>query len=238
MGRIFETRKHTMFRRWDRMSKAFTRCGREIAIAVRAGGPNPDNNHALRRAIQNARAVNMPKDKIENAIKRATGKDASNFDQVLYEGYGPHGVPIMVECATDNPTRTVANIRAIFDRAGGNLSGSVAFQFKHMCTFKIAPGDFDWEELQLELIDHGAVDMGESEDEHGNEIYVIRGDFVDFGRLQEALEARGIAPLSAAGEWIPLQPMELSDEQAEDVMKLVDRLEQDDDVQHVFYALK
>lgn len=237
MGRTFENRKRTMFARWDRMAKAFTRAGREIAMAVRAGGPSPDANHALRRAIQNARAVNMPKDRIENAIKKASGADASNFEQVLYEGYGPHGIPVLIDAATDNPTRTIANIRSAFNKYGGNMSGSVVFMFKHMCAFKIEPAGLDWETLQLELIDHGAEDFAEESDENDKPIYVIRGDFASFGKLQEALEKLKIAPLSAAPEWVPLNTTELPEDQETDVLKMVDALEQDDDVQSVFHNL-
>src|SRR5215470_4649967 len=155
MGRIFETRKSTMFARWDRMAKAFTRVGKEIAIAVKSGGPNPDSNPTLRRVIQNARAVNMPKDKIEAAIKRASGQTGAAYEEVLYEGYAPHGVAVLVETATDNPTRTVANVRGHFNKHGGNLgsTGSVAFQFKRMGVFRLKPEGVDQEALELELID-------------------------------------------------------------------------------------
>ena len=239
MGRIFETRKHTMFARWDRMAKQFTRIGKEIVIAVKAGGPDPTANPQLRRVIQNARAVNMPKDKVEAAIKRAAGQDAAAYEEILYEGYAPHGVAILVEAATDNPTRTVANLRSHFNKGGGNLgsSGSVGFLFKKMGVFRLDPAGIAQDELELELIDHGLEGMGESTGEKGEPQLVIRGAFADFGRLQKALEDRGIKPVSAESEYLPLTPMELSDETAKDALKLVDTLEQDDDVQKVFHNL-
>lgn len=239
MGRIFETRKATMFARWDRMAKTFTRLSKDITIAVKAGGPDPASNAALRRVIQNARAANMPKDKIEGAIKRALGKDAANYETVLYEGFGPHGVPILVETATDNVTRTVANVRAAFNKGGGNLgtSGSVAFMFRHMGVFRLKPDGLDLEALELDLIDHGLEEMGESTGEKGEEQIVIRCDFPDFGRLQAALEERGIAPISAELEYVPTTTTTLPEEQAKEVLALVDRLEQGEDVQKVFHNL-
>jgi YebC/PmpR family DNA-binding regulatory protein len=239
MGRIFETRKHTMFARWDRMAKAFTRIGKEIVIAVKAGGPDPNSNPQLRRVVQNARAVNMPKDKIESAIKRAAGKDAAAYEEILYEGYGPHGIAILVEAATDNPTRTVANVRNHFNKLGGNLAsnGSVAFQFKHMGVFRLDPAGIDQDQLELELIDDGLEEMGESTGEKGEPQLLIRCAFADFGRLQKALEDRSIKPLSAESEYIPTTPVELGDEQGKEVLRLVDGLEQDDDVQKVFHNL-
>jgi YebC/PmpR family DNA-binding regulatory protein len=239
MGRIFETRKHTMFARWDRMAKQFTRIGKDIVIAVKAGGPDPQNNPTLRRVIQNARAVNMPKDKIETAIKRASGKDITGYEEILYEGYAPHGVAILVEAATDNPTRTVSNLRNHFNKGGGNLgsSGSVAFLFKRMGVFRLDPAGIDQDELELDLIDHGLEEMGESSGEKGEPQLVIRCAFADFGRLQKALEDRGIKPLSAESEYIPATPVELPEEQSKDALKLVDTLEQDEDVQKVFHNL-
>jgi YebC/PmpR family DNA-binding regulatory protein len=239
MGRIFETRKHTMFARWDRMAKQFTRIGKDIVIAVKAGGPEPANNPQLRRVIQNARAVNMPKDKVEAAIKRAAGKDTTSYEEILYEGYAPHGVAVLVEAATDNPTRTVSNLRSHFNKGGGNLgsSGSVGFLFKRMGVFRLDPAGIDQDELELDLIDHGLEEMGESTAEKGEPQLVIRCAFADFGRLQKALEDRGIKPLSAESEYLPLTPIELSDEQAKDALKLVDTLEQDDDIQKVFHNL-
>jgi YebC/PmpR family DNA-binding regulatory protein len=239
MGRIFETRKHTMFARWDRMAKQFARIGKEITIAVKAGGPDPVNNPMLRRVVQNARAVNMPKDKVEAAIKRAAGKEAESFEEIVYEGYGPHGVAVMVETATNNPTRTVSNMRTHFNKGGGTLgnSGSVSFQFKKMGTFRLDPKGLDQDELEMELIDYGLEEMGETTGEKGEPQLLLRCAFNDFGTLQKALEDRGITPLSAESEYIPVTPVDLAEPQAEEVLKLVDRLEQDDDVQKVFHNL-
>jgi YebC/PmpR family DNA-binding regulatory protein len=239
MGRIFETRKATMLARWDRMSKAFARINKEITIAVKAGGPSPDNNPALRRVIQNARAVNMPKDKVEAAIKRASGQGAEAYEEVVYEGYAPHGVAVIVVTATNNPTRTVASVRSHFSRGGGNLAttGSVAFQFKHMGVFRLKPEGIDADELELDLIDHGLEEMGESSGEKGEPQLVARCAFADFGRLQKAIEDRGLAPLSAESEYIPQTPLTLPEDQANQVLELVDLLEQDDDVQKVFHNL-
>jgi YebC/PmpR family DNA-binding regulatory protein len=239
MGRIFETRKHTMFARWDKMAKAFTRIGKEISIAVKSAGPDPQSNPMLRRVIQNARAVNMPKDKIESAIKRAAGQDGKAYEEILFEGYAPHGIAILVETATDNNTRTVANLRSHFNKGGGNLgtTGSVAFMFKRMGVFRLDPAGIDQDELELDLIDHGLEEMGESTGEKGEPQLVIRCAFADFGRLQKALEDRGIKPISAESEYIAGTPMELPEDQATEVLKLVDTIEQDDDVQKVFHNL-
>jgi YebC/PmpR family DNA-binding regulatory protein len=239
MGRIFEVRKATMFARWDRMSKQFSRLSKEIIVAVKAGGPDPSSNPALRRAVQNARQINMPKDKVEAAIKRALGKDATSYEQIIYEGYAPHGVAVIVEAATDNPTRTVASVRTIFSKHGGNLgtTGSVAFQFRKMGVFRLSPEGIDHDDLELYLIDHGLEEMGDSTGEKGEPQIVARCLFADFGRMQEALEARGIVPISAAHEYICTAPIELPEEQADEVMALIDKLEQDDDVQNVYHAL-
>lgn len=240
MGRIFEVRKATMFARWDRMAKQFSRIGKEIAIAVKAGGPEPDTNPALRRCIQNARSVNMPKDRVEAAIKRAMGKEMANFEELLYEGYGPHGVAILVETATDNPTRTVANIRSHFNKGNGTLgnSGSVSFQFKKMGVFKLKPEGLSPDDLELELIDFGLEEMGEGTGENGENVLVLRTAFSDFGNMQKALEERNLHPISAEVEWIPSTTVPLSEEQSQDVLKLVDKLEQDEDVQKVFHNLQ
>lgn len=240
MGRIFEVRKATMFARWDRMAKQFTRIGKEIAIAVKAGGPDANTNPALRRCMQNAKSVNMPKDRVEAAIKRAMGKEMDNFEEILYEGYAPHGVAVLVETATDNHVRTVANIKSYFNKLNGALgnSGSVAFQFKKMGVFKLKPEGLDPEELELELIDQGLEEMGEGTGENGEDVLVLRVAFQDFGRMQKALEEKNLATISAEVEWIPSTTVELNEEQAQDVLKLVDRLEQDDDVQKVFHTLR
>ncbi len=240
MGRIFEVRKATMFARWDRMAKQFTRIAKEIAIAVRAGGPDPGTNPALRRCFQNAKSVNMPKDRVEAAIKRAMGKDMNNYEEILYEGYGPHGVAILVETATDNHVRTVANIKSHFNKGNGALgnSGSVSFQFKKMGTLKLRPEGLNIGDLELELIDFGLEEMGEGTGENGEEVLMIRVVFNDFGKMQKALEDKGITPISAEAEWIPSTTIELPEEQAQDVLKLVDKLEQDEDVQKVFHNLQ
>ncbi|MFM2139289.1 MAG: hypothetical protein RJA57_1596 [Bacteroidota bacterium] len=239
MGRIFEVRKSTMFARWDRMAKQFSRIGKEIVIAVKAGGPDPTTNPALRRCFQNAKAVNMPKDRVEAAIKRAQGKEMANYDEILYEGYAPHGVAILVETATDNHVRTVANIKSHFNKGGGALgnSGSVAFQFKKMGVFKLKPEGLNPDDMELELIDVGLEELGESTGENGEEVLVIRCGFTDFGHMQKALEEKGLIPLSAEVEWIPTTTVPLSDAQAEDVSKLIEKLEQDDDVQKVFHNM-
>jgi YebC/PmpR family DNA-binding regulatory protein len=240
MGRIFEVRKATMFARWDRMAKQFTRVGKDIAIAVKAGGSDPNTNPALRRAMQNAKGVNMPKDRVEAAIKRAQGKEMENYEEILYEGYGPHGVAILVETATDNHVRTVANVKSYFNKGNGTLgnSGSVSFQFKKMGTFKLKPEGLNTEDLEFELIDHGLEEMGEGTGENNEEVIVVRCAFNDFGKMQKALEDKGITPVSAEVEWVPGTTVELGEEQAQDVLKLVDRLEQDEDVQKVFHNLK
>jgi YebC/PmpR family DNA-binding regulatory protein len=239
MGRIFEVRKHTMFARWNRMAKQFARIAKDITMAVKSGGPDPGANPTLRRIIQNARAVNMPKDRVEAAIKRASGRDATNYHQVLYEGYAPHGVALLVETATDNPTRTVAAVRNVITKNGGNLAtnGSVSFLFKKMGVFRLAPAGIDQDDLELYLIDHGLEEMGESSGEKGEPQLLIRCAFADFGKLQEALEARGITPLSAEHEYLCTVPTQLPEAQATEVLTLIDRLEQDDDVQQVFHTL-
>jgi YebC/PmpR family DNA-binding regulatory protein len=239
MGRIFEVRKATMFARWDRMAKQFTRIGKEINIAVKAGGPDPDTNPALRRCFQNARSVGMPKDRVEAAIKRATGKDTTNYDEVLYEGYAPHGVALIVETATDNHVRTVANVKAAFNKGNGALgnSNSVSFQFKKMGVFKLKSDGIVLDDLELELIDFGLDELGESVDDDGNTIIVLRCLLVDFGNLQKALEEKNITPISSELEWIPTTTVPVTDEQAEDVSKLIERLEQDEDVNKVFHNM-
>ncbi len=240
MGRMFEKRKHTMFARYDRMAKQFSRIGKDIVIAVKAGGPDPDMNPQLRRVVQNAKGVNMPKDKVDAAIKRAMGKDTASYDEVLYEGYGPHGVPMLVEAATDNVNRTVGNLRALFNRGDGNLgtSGSVSFQFAKMGAFSLAPEAVpDRDELELELIDEGLETLEDGTTEDGREVVVARCAFADFGTMQKALEARGIEPVAAEIEWVPTTPIELPDEQADAVLELVAKLEEDEDVQKVFHNL-
>jgi YebC/PmpR family DNA-binding regulatory protein len=236
MGRIFEVRKGAMFARWDKMAKDFTRIGKEIAIAVKASGPDPDSNPALRRCYLNAKACNMPKDRVEAAIKRAMGKDISSYDEVVYEGYAPHGVAVLVETATDNPTRTVANVRMHFTKSGGALgtSGSVAFTFTRMGEFKVKNTGLDIDELELELIDYGLEEIGE--DSEGN--IIIRAAFSEFGHMAKALEEKKIEVITAELTRIPMNLTELDEDAANDVLKLVDKLEQDEDVQKVYHNLK
>ena len=239
MGRIVEGRKSTMFARGDKMAKQFSRIGKEIAIAVKAGGPDYHTNPALRRCMQTAKSVNMPKDRVEAAIKRAQGKEIENYEEILYEGYGPHGVAILVETATDNHVRTVANVKSIFNKGGGTLgnSSSVSFQFKKMGVFKLKPEGLNAEDMELELIDFGLEELGEGTGENGEDILVVRCGFTDFGNMQKALEDKGIVPITAELEWIPTITVPLTDEQAADVSKLIDKLEQDEDVQKVFHNM-
>jgi len=228
-----------MFARWNRMAKAFTRVSKDIAIAVKSGGPDPHHNPALRRALQNARGANMPKDKVEAAIKRASGQDQQAYEVVLYEGYAPHGVAVVVETATDNVVRTVANVRMHFKDHGGNLgtTGSVAFQFQKMGVFRLAPEGLDLEALELDLIDHGLEEMGEGQGEKGEKQVVIRCAFASFGQLQAAIEERKLPLVSADSEYVAQNPVELPESQAKDVLAMVDALEQDEDVQRVFHNL-
>ncbi|HAR30496.1 MAG TPA: YebC/PmpR family DNA-binding transcriptional regulator [Gammaproteobacteria bacterium] len=239
MGRIFEVRKATMFARWNRMAKQFAKIGKDITIAVRAGGSDPTSNPALRRVIQNARSINMPKDKVEAAIRRASGADAKNYEIVIYEGYAPHGVAVIVETATDNTNRTVANVRSIFSKYGGNLgtTGSVEFQFKRMGVFRLNPAGIDSDDLELFLMDHGLEEMGESSGESGEPQLVVRCLFEDFGDVQKALEDRGIEPISAEVEYVCVTPTELPEAEATEALELIDKLEQDEDVQRVFHTV-
>jgi len=234
MGRVFEKRKHKMFARFDKMAKGFTRIGKDIAIAVKQGGPLPENNPKLRMVIQNAKGINMPKDRVEAAIKRASSKEEKDFQEVIYEGYAPHGVPIVVECATDNPTRTVANVRLIFSKNGGSMgnSGSVAFMFERKGVFKFAAGKLNLEELELDLIDAGAEDIQIEEDET-----IVFTQFNEFGHMLKFLEAKGLEPKSSELQYIPSTTKELDETAQDEVLKLVEALESDDDVQTVFHNL-
>ncbi len=236
MGRIFEVRKSTMFARWDKMAKQFTRIGKEIDMAVKQGGPEPNNNSALRRCIINAKAVNMPKDRVDAAIKRAMGKDKSNYEEMLYEGYAPHGVAILVEAATDNPTRTVANVRMHFNKNSGSLgtSGSVSFLFNRYGEFKIKNAGQNIEDMELDLIDYGLEEIGEDAD--GN--IIIRTTYNEFGHMSKALEERGIEIITAELTRIPTTTVELNEDESTEVLKLVDQMEQDEDVQKVYHNLK
>ena len=239
MGRAFEKRKSTIFARMDRVAKQFSKVGKDIAIAVKSGGPNPDANPALRRALQNGRALNMPKEKIDTAVKKASGQGAADYDIVVYEGYGPHGVPMIVETATDNVTRTVANVRSAFKRHGGNMgtTGSVAFMFGKQGVFRLSPEGLDRDALELDLIDAGLVALEDGEGEKGEKQLVVRVAFSDFSTMQTALEARKITPVSSASEYTAATLTELPEEQIDEVMKLVASLEEDDDIQSVYTNL-
>lgn len=234
MGRAFEFRKARKMKRWSKMSKTFTRIGKEIAMAVKEGGPDPDNNIRLRNAIQNSKSANMPKDTVERAIKKASSKDQADYKEVNFEGYGPHGIAVFVETATDNNTRTVANVRSYFNKCNGSLgtTGSLEFLFERKCNFKIDKGEHDPEELELEMIDYGIEELFE-EDEH----IMIYGEFSEFGNIQRGLEQLGIPVVESGYERIPLNTSELSEEQQADVEKLLERLEDDDDVLNVYHTM-
>lgn len=235
MGRAFEKRKHKMFANNTKNARAFTRIGKEIAIAVKAGGNNPDGNPRLRMVMQNAKALNMPKDRVEAAIHRAELKDSKVLDEVVFEGYGPHGIAIVVETATDNNTRTVANIRMYFNRSDGALgkTGSLDFLFDRKGIFTIEKGKWEMEDLELELIDFGAEEL----EEHENEIYIYT-PFTAFGSMQKALEEKGIAIISAELDRIPTTSTALTPEQQQEVHVLIEKLEEDEDVQNVFHNMK
>ncbi len=234
MGRAFEFRKERKMKRWSKMSKTFTRLGKDIVIAVKEGGPDPDTNAKLRAVIQNCKAANMPKDNVERAIKRATDKDQKDYKEVVFEGYAPHGIAVLAETATDNNTRTVANVRSIFNKYGGSLgtSGSVEFMFDHKCFFKITKGDFDPEELELELIDYGADEIFEEDD-----TILIYAAFSDYGNLQKAIEDKGLEVINSGFERIPTDVKKLDEAQEAEVDKLLEKLEEDDDVQNVYHNM-
>jgi YebC/PmpR family DNA-binding regulatory protein len=234
MGRIFEKRKHKIFARNARLSKAFTKIGKEIAMAVKQGGPNPESNQKLRVAIQNAKGLNMPKDKVEAAIRRASSKEEKDFQEVIYEGYAPHGVPVLVECATDNPTRTVANVRLQFSKNGGSMgtSGSVSFLFERKGVFKFPLDGLDLNTLELDLIDAGAEDIEKTDEE-----IVIYTRFTDFGAMQKFLESKNLEATSAGLQFISTTAKELTEAETDEVLKLVNALEEDDDVQNVYHNL-
>ncbi len=236
MGRAFEYRKARKLKRWGNMAKTFTRIGKDIVIAVKEGGASPESNARLRALIQNARAANMPKENVERAIKRATSKDQENYKEMVYEGYAPYGIAVLVETTTDNPTRTVANVRSYFNKLGGSLgtSGSVDFMFERKCYFRIpASVVSNIEEFEFELIDFGAEEVFIEEDE-----VVIYANFTDFGSIQKALEEKHIEIKSSGFERIPTDTKELTAEQQEEVNKLIERIEEDDDVQFVFTNMK
>ncbi|MCL4548315.1 MAG: YebC/PmpR family DNA-binding transcriptional regulator [Bacteroidetes bacterium] len=232
MGRIFETRKHKMFARYARMSKAFNRVRKEIEIAVKSGGSDPKSNSKLRIAVQNAKSVNMPKDKVESAIKRASSKDTAGYQEIVYEGYAPHGIAVIVECATDNPTRTVANVRHIFRKHEGSLgtTGSIAFMFERKGLFKVPrPQVNDLDNMELELIDHGLDDFS-----YDDESIYIYAPFQEYGAMQKALEERNLEITATELQYIPVNNKELSEEQQKEVNELIEELEEDDDVQSVY----
>ncbi len=239
MGRAFEYRKATKFARWDRMAKEFSKAGRQITIAVKQGGPDPDSNHALRRAIQNAKGVQMPKDRIQAAIKKASDKDTSGFTELVYDGMAPHGVAIVVETATDNPTRTVANVRASFNKKGGTLgkNGMHDFLFNRKGVFYITSDKIeDPDEIELELIDFGLEEI-KKDTVDDVEYYLLYSAYADFGNLQKGLDGMNLEVHKSELQRIPNHTKELTDEQIDDVLALIDRLEQDDDVQTVFHNL-
>lgn len=234
MGRAFEYRKARKMKRWGFMAKTFTRIGKDIAMAVKAGGADPHTNSRLRAIIQNAKTVNMPKENVERAIKKASSKDQEDYKEIVYEGYAPHGIAVVVECTTDNPTRTVANVRSYFNKGGGSLgtSGMLDFLFDRKCIFRIAKANFDVEELELELIDYGVDEVFEEEDE-----IVIYGGFQDFGAIQKALEEKKCELKHADFERIPTDTKTLDAEAEAEVQKLLDKIEEDEDVQYVFHNL-
>jgi len=235
MGRAFEFRKNRKMKRWSAMAKAFTRIGKDIVMAVKEGGPNPEANSRLRAVIQNAKSANMPKENVERAIKKATDKDTANYKEVLFEGYAPHGIAILIETATDNNNRTVANIRSYFNKCNGSMGtqGSVEFMFDHTCNFRIAKKDLDVEELELELIDFGVEEVFEDEDG-----ILIYAPFESFGAIQKELENRHFEILSSGFERIPQVTKELTEAQVADVEKLLEKIEEDDDVQNVYHTME
>ncbi|GAB1307417.1 YebC/PmpR family DNA-binding transcriptional regulator [Urechidicola sp. KH5] len=237
MGRAFEFRKARKMKRWSAMAKTFTRIGKDIVMAVKEGGPNPDTNSRLRAVIQNAKAANMPKDNVERAIKKASDKDTANYKETLFEGYAPHGIAVVVETATDNNNRTVANVRAAFNKCEGNLgtSGSVVFMFDHTCNFRIKAEDIqmDLEEFELEMIDFDVEEVFEDEDG-----VLVYAPFEQFGAIQSYLEDNNMEILSSGFERIPTTTTKLSEEQQVDVEKLLEKLEDDDDVQNVYHSME
>lgn len=234
MGRAFEFRKARKFKRWGQMAKTFTRIGKDIVMAVKEGGPDPDANARLRAVMQNAKAANMPKENVERAIKRASDKDTSDYKEVIFEGYAPHGIAVLVETATDNNNRTVANVRSYFNKCDGSLgtSGSVVFMFDHTCNFRINNDGTDPEELELELIDYGAEEVFVDDDG-----IIIYAPFENFGAIQKFLEENSKEILSSGFERIPQVTKTLTPEQEEEVNKLIEKLEEDDDVQNVYHTM-
>ena len=240
MGRAFEFRKERKFKRWAKMAVQFTRIGKEIVMAVKDGGPHPETNSRLRTAIQNGKAVNMPKDRIDAAIKRAANKDENGYEEFVYEGYAQHGVAVLIETATDNTNRTVANVRSYFNKTGGTLgkTGSLDFIFNRKSIFRFLPGERDLEELEFDLIDAGLEELYLEADEEGQDIAVVQTTFEDFGKMQKALEDLGVEVKSAKLERIALSTKSVTEEEAADVFKLIDKLEEDDDVQAVYHNME
>lgn len=222
------------------MAVQFTRIGKEIVMAVKDGGPHPETNSRLRTAIQNGKAVNMPKDRIDAAIKRAANKDENGYEEFVYEGYAQHGVAVLIETATDNTNRTVANVRSYFNKTGGTLgkTGSLDFIFNRKSIFRFSPGERDLEELEFDLIDAGLEELYLEADEEGNDIAVVQTAFEDFGKMQKALEDLGMEMKSAKLERIALSTKSVTEEEAADVFKLIDKLEEDDDVQAVYHNME
>ncbi len=244
MGRAFEFRKARKMKRWSAMSKAFTRIGKDIVMAVKEGGPDPDSNSRLRAVIQNAKAVNMPKDNVERAIKKASEKGLGDYKEVIFEGYAQHGIAVLIETATDNNTRTVANVRSYFNKTDGSLgtSGSVVFMFDHTCNFKIKGDELDLEELELELIDYGVEEIFEDTEDDADGVeqtsIMIYAPFESFGNIQSYLEDNNLEIISSGFERIPQVTKAITIEQAEDVEKLLEKLEEDDDVQNVYHTME
>lgn len=242
MGRAFEYRKARKLKRWGNMSRTFTRIGKEITIAAKSGGPDPDTNPRLRVLMQNAKAANMPKDTVERAIKKATDKDAGDYKEITYEGYGPHGIAIFVEAATDNNTRTVANVRSYFTKHGGSLGtqGSLTFLFDHKSVFKIKPKEgVGLEDLELELIDYGVDELEDIvDDETGDEQVILYGAFEEYANIQKYLEDNGFEIISSEFERIPNDLKDVTPEQRAAIEKLLERIEEDEDVQNVFHNMR
>ena len=237
MGRAFEFRKERKFKRWASMSKQFTRLSRDIIMAVKESGPNPETNYRLKLLIQNAKAANMPKDNVERAIKKGSSNDQTDYKVVVYEGYAPHGIAILVETATDNTTRTVANVRSYFNKCDGSLgtSGSVEFMFEHKCNFKIAAGEIDVEEFELEMIDYGVEEIFKDDEE---DVIMLYGEFSEFGNISRGLDEKGIEIMESGTEYIPTTTKELGEDQQKDVEKLLEKMEEDDDVQNVYHTMR
>jgi YebC/PmpR family DNA-binding regulatory protein len=237
MGRAFEFRKERKFKRWASMSKQFTRISRDIIMAVKEGGPNPESNYRLKLLMQNARAANMPKDNVERAIKKGSSTDQADYKTVMYEGYAPHGIALLIETATDNTTRTVANVRSYFNKLNGSLGvqGSVEFMFEHKCHFKIAAEGRDIEEFELEMIDYGVEEVFRDDEEN---VVMLYGPFEEFGNISKGLDEKGIEIMESGTEYIPTTTKELSAEDQADVEKLIERMEEDDDVQNVYHTMR